>query len=195
MKVVDKETGKERDETAAEQKAREDAEKAAKDAERSAGGATDEDDLESVTKNRDYWKRESRKHEDQAKANAGAAIELKKLQDAQKSDEQKASEKAREDAESRKTLERDLARARVALKKGLSESQAKRLVGSTEEEMETDAEELLKTFKSSDEENETGAGGGVTRRPAEVVRSGTGKVAAGKLDVTKIVDEAMATGR
>lgn len=37
---------------------------------------------------------------------------------------------------------------RVALKLGLSETQAKRLVGSTQEELEADAEDLLKSFGS-----------------------------------------------
>lgn len=47
---------------------------------------------------------------------------------------------------------------RVALKKGLTETQAKRLVGSTQEELEADADELLKDFgatsKASDDEDD-----------------------------------------
>lgn len=42
-----------------------------------------------------------------------------------------------------------LARYEVALAKGLNASQAKRLVGSTVEELEADADELLETFGNS----------------------------------------------
>lgn len=52
------------------------------------------------------------------------------------------------------TAERDaakgsLTRYEVALAKGLNASQAKRLVGSTQEELEADADELLETFGGS----------------------------------------------
>lgn len=58
-------------------------------------------------------------------------------------------------------LEGDLAKAnatanetmklRVALRKGLNETQAKRLVGSTEEELESDADALVQSFGGSGE--------------------------------------------
>jgi hypothetical protein len=43
----------------------------------------------------------------------------------------------------------DAARYEVALEKGLTRAQAKRLVGSTPQELEADADELLSTFGSS----------------------------------------------
>jgi predicted RNase H-like nuclease (RuvC/YqgF family) len=43
----------------------------------------------------------------------------------------------------------EVLRLRVALKKGLSETQAKRLVGKTEEELEADADDLLASFGGS----------------------------------------------
>ena len=46
---------------------------------------------------------------------------------------------------------------RVALRKGLTDVQARRLVGETEEELEKDADELLASFRSqSDDEDEGG---------------------------------------
>lgn len=66
--------------------------------------------------------------------------------DAEKSELQKAVE-ARETAE-KKAAEADLRalRLEVAQDKGLTATQAKRLVGSTREELETDADELLSAF-------------------------------------------------
>jgi hypothetical protein len=62
----------------------------------------------------------------------------------------------------------ELLRLRVALKKGLNDSQAKRLIGTTEEELLADADELLKSFGSAgkSEEGEGGSGfDGVRRVP------------------------------
>jgi hypothetical protein len=57
--------------------------------------------------------------------------------------------KARQERDEAKNNAKDNAevlRYRVALRKGLTEVQAKRLLGSTEEELEQDAEELLASF-------------------------------------------------
>lgn len=64
-------------------------------------------------------------------------------------------------AREKKKLEDDLVKAnltvnetlklRVALRKGLNETQAKRLVGSTEEELESDADALVQSFGGSGE--------------------------------------------
>jgi hypothetical protein len=183
VKIKDPKTGEERDETDDERKARED--KAREDA------AAADADIEKVKADRDKWKTEARKWEDRAKENSGAAAELKKLQDASKSEEQKRSDdkKAAEDRAAK--AETDLVRLRIATRKGLTEAQARRLVGTTEEELEKDADELLKSFKP----NEEPAGNGVTRRPRESMRPGTGGNAEPAVDVKKVVDEAMASGR
>lgn len=71
------------------------------------------------------------------------AAKFDEADQANKSELQKAIERA-EAAEKRAgTLELDSLRASVALTKGLTASQAKRLVGSTKEELEKDADELL----------------------------------------------------
>lgn len=97
---------------------------------------------------------------------------VKKHEDATKSDQEKL-EEAKTTAEQRATkAETDAARLRVALKKGLSETQAKRLVGSDEEELEKDADELLESFKQEDEEGQESQ-----RRPKERLRPGAAPAA------------------
>lgn len=55
----------------------------------------------------------------------------------------------RDDAKKNATNDAEVLKYRVALRKGLTEVQAKRLVGTTEEELEEDAEELLSSFGAS----------------------------------------------
>lgn len=100
------------------------------------------------------------------------AQKAKELEDASKSDSQKLSEER--DALKSKVapLELENARLRVALDKGLSASQARRLVGNTEEELAADADELLKDLGKGD-----GDGGGRTppsRKPTEKLRPAGG---------------------
>lgn len=117
------------------------------------------------------WRDLSRKHEAEAKKNADAAKKLEAIEAASKSDLEKANE-AQTAAERRTTdLERQLARTNVALSKGLTASQAKRLVGDTQEELEADADELLSTFKPADGDDGRG-GTGIPRRPAERMAPG-----------------------
>lgn len=81
-------------------------------------------------------------------------LKLQEFEDRDKSEAQKLSERA-EAAEKRATeLETHALRLEVAAEKGLSPAQAKRLVGSTREELETDADELLETFKPASDNTE-----------------------------------------
>jgi len=92
------------------------------------------------------WKALARKHEKAAKDNADAARRLADIEASGKSEQERLTE-ARQAAEERaQTAEREIARLRVALKKGLTDVQARRLVGDTEDELEADADELLTTF-------------------------------------------------
>lgn len=98
---------------------------------------------------------------------------VKEFEDAGRSDQEKLNERA-SGAETRATnAEREAARLRVALKKGLTETQAKRLVGDDEEALEKDADELLADFKS-DNNDETGVEVGQEPglRPQEKLRPG-----------------------
>lgn len=89
------------------------------------------------------WKAEARKWETRAKENSKAAETLAALEEAKKTNEQKLEERATaaEKVAAERSLEAE--RALVALDKGLTASQAKRLVGTTREELEADADELL----------------------------------------------------
>jgi hypothetical protein len=93
------------------------------------------------------WKALSRKNEERAKANEAAARKLAEIEESQKTEIEKAVARA-EEAEKRATeIELESIRNSVALAKGLTPSQAKRLVGSTREELEADADDLLADLK------------------------------------------------
>lgn len=92
----------------------------------------------------------------------------KEYEDATKSESDKATERATAAEQRATTAEAELARTRVALAKGLTPAQAKRLSGSTEEELTADADELLELFKKDGDDG----GQGPTRRPKEKLRSG-----------------------
>lgn len=85
------------------------------------------------------WVAEARKWEKRAKDNSDAAARLKELEDAQKSEADKLKERI---AELEPTA-KEAARLRVALDKGLTAKQARRLSGETEEELSADADDLL----------------------------------------------------
>ena len=95
----------------------------------------------------EFWKQKAREQEARAKANAEAATKLSEFENANKTETQKLSERA-ESAEKRASdAEGRLTRLEVAIDKGLTPAQAKRLVGETREELEADADDLLATFK------------------------------------------------
>jgi hypothetical protein len=80
-------------------------------------------------------------------------LKLKEFEDRDKSDLEKLTEER--DAEKRRADQSDLraVKLEIAAEKGLTPAQAKRLVGETRDELESDAQELLDTFKpaSNDE--------------------------------------------
>lgn len=82
---------------------------------------------------------EAAKYRTEAKANAEAAKRLAALEESQKTETERLTERLT--AAEQRAL--DAARYEVALEKGLTRSQAKRLVGSTAEELAADADELL----------------------------------------------------
>lgn len=158
----------------------------------------DEDDPVALRKARDKWKQEARKWESRSKANADKAKKYDELENKNKTDSERLVELERKDKEK----ERELLRARIALRKGLTEQQAKRLIGETEDDMEADADELLESFRTADDDG----GKGVQRkRPTEKFTSKDTRQFAqrsgaqgqdkeplpSREDVSKIVDEAM----
>jgi hypothetical protein len=82
---------------------------------------------------------------------------LKEIEDAGKSDAEKTAERLA--AAEKKAAESELRalRAEVAAEKGLTPAQAKRLVGSTRDELVADADELLSTFGGQGQGQRSGA--------------------------------------
>lgn len=109
-------------------------------------GKPEDSDAEKLKAEVDRWKRISRENEEKAKANADAAKRLKDLEDSDKSAIEKAESRASAAEKERDEAKGHLLRVTVAAEKGLTPTQAKRLVGSTREELESDADELLETF-------------------------------------------------
>lgn len=114
------------------------------------------------------WKALARKHEKSAKDNADAARRLAEIEESGKTEQERLAEARRASDERASAAERDAARLRVALKKGLTEAQVRRLVGDTEEELEADADELLATFAPSNGEPDRD----LPYRPRERLRPG-----------------------
>lgn len=122
--------------------------------------------------------RERKKYEDydDLKAQVKALTdEKKKLEEEGKSDSDKVSEQLdalqkqlEEEKEARTRSEAEALRLRVAQAKGLTEAQAKRLQGSTQEELEADADDLLETFGGKDDPSEKKGLG----RPKESLQPG-----------------------
>lgn len=113
------------------------------------------------------WKALSRKHEAQAKANAEAAKKLSEMDDATKSEVERAIARAEAAEKKASEAESKALRLEVAAAKGLSPSQARRLVGSTAEELEADADELLESFKPADTASTSDTG-----KPREKLQGG-----------------------
>lgn len=113
------------------------------------------------------WKAEARKHEARAKKDARELADLRKKLEQMVEPEKVADTETRlrdlEQADRDKDIQ--IARLTVGLRKGLTESQVKRLVGSSEEEFEADAETLLaelqppkKATAAKEGSNATGTG-------------------------------------
>ena len=77
---------------------------------------------------------------------AEAQAELQKIEDSKKSELELATERAARFEAQYNDLVAQSLRSEVALSKGLTTAQAKRLVGETREELEADADELITSF-------------------------------------------------
>lgn len=140
------------------------------------------------------WKALARKHEAEAKKNRTAADRVAALEEADKTEIQKAKDSAAAAEARARAAEHRADRLDVAAAKGLSPSLAARLVGDTREELEADADELLKVLKPADAtsgaSNGTAAASGAAdgrARPREALRSGSAPgVEAEENDPTKL---------
>ena len=129
------------------------------------------------------WKAEARKWESRAKKNKDAADRLAEYEESQKTETQKLADRLEAAESDSKTTKAELMRLRVAMKKGLTEAQAKRLLGDSEEELEQDADELLASFASEAEERD------VRRRPQERLRPGASPDAEPAPDSSAIAEQ------
>lgn len=73
-------------------------------------------------------------------------LELKEFKDRDKTEAEKVAERAQTAEERATKAESKATRLEVAFEKGLTPAQAKRLVGETREELEADADEILRDF-------------------------------------------------
>lgn len=107
---------------------------------------------------------------------------LKEIEDKDKSEVDKLREQLAELTKDRDALQANALRAEIAMAKGLTAAQAKRLVGATREELEADADEILEAFPTK---------GGVTpppsRKPASDLRGG-GEASKEQVDVKSLID-------
>lgn len=95
-----------------------------------------------------------------------AKSKVKEFEDLSKTEQEKLNERASELEKNLTTAEANAVRFEIALEMGLTKSQAKRLVGSTREELEADAAELLADLGLDDEKPSP------SRRPQERLRPG-----------------------
>lgn len=109
---------------------------------------------------------------------------LKEIEDKDKSEVDKLRDQLAELTKERDSLATNSLRAEIAMSKGLTAAQAKRLVGSTREELEADADEILAAFPSQ-------AGGAPpppTTSPKPDLRGGSDPTEAADVDIRKVVE-------
>lgn len=154
------------------------------------GGTPPATDIASLKAEMEKWREMSRKMEAQAKSNAAAAKKLEEIENSNKSELEKL-QAAREAAEKDASTARlELLKVQIATSKGLNLAQAKRLVGTTEEELEADADELLTTFKPVENDNSNR-----NVRPRESLRPGARPDVEPAVNVKEIVDGMVAQAR
>lgn len=146
-----------------------------------SGGAVDDPDKDDVDDEDDTpkvdheaeakkWKTHARKHEAEAKK---LRDRVKELDDADKSEIEKASGRAAEAEKRAEDAELRALRLEIAAEKGLTASAAKRLHGSTREELEADADDLAELIKpAADTDSGTSSKGTPTTKPTETLKGG-----------------------
>jgi hypothetical protein len=142
---------------------------------------TDEEQHDDLAGLRDALAKERtarRRFEAEAKKNATAAERLAEAENADKSEVQRATDKAAAAEARAKAAELRADRLEIAASKGIPPSLAGRLMGETREELEADADELLKVMKpgeggdTADKGASPNGAGDSRARPKESLRSG-----------------------
>lgn len=133
---------------------------------------------------------EAKKFRLDAKAKEDELAELRKAQDSSKSEMDKVSEKLAALEERAEKAEREALVAKVAQAKKLPATFANRLSGSTEEELEADADAILEALEeaSGGEEEEPGKKPAPSK-PKPKLKSGTDPEEEGEPDPLKIAEK------
>lgn len=150
---------------------------------------TKEDSPDETEWDRDRAKKAMSKKNQENQALRTRLKALEKYEEAARAEEEKnktSEEKYAEVVQTKAALERDLWRTKVAWEKGLTPSQAKRLVGDTLEALQADAEELLTDLGGS---SSTTAIPVPARRAREVHGAPQGEETAPKIDTKNLADE------
>ena len=145
-----------------------------------AASETPEQTIARLTADRDKWKANSRKNEGRAKENLTAAEELRRIQDAQKTAEQRATERA-EAAEARAAeLERGAWVTDAAQAYDIPVKFRDRITGTTQEEIEESAQQLagaINEIRTAGDNATGGNGRAPSRRPVTSLRPGAAPAA------------------
>lgn len=140
--------------------------------------ASDEQNAEQQVVDATDWKAEARKWQTRAKENKSAADRLAALEESQKTEQQKVTERA-EAAERRAAeAEQRAMRLQVIAETGLPTNLHKFVVGSTEDELRANASELLAQFSADQRSVDVGLGPRNT--PTPVGMTGLIRKAAGR---------------
>lgn len=125
---------------------------------------------------------ERKKARDEKKRADELAARLQEIEDKDKSEGERLAGKLTEAEQRAATAEARAMRLEVAHDKGLTSAQANRLVGSTKEELEADADELLAQFSPKETQDDDEG-----RRPRERLRSGAAPDAEDEPDIDAAV--------
>lgn len=119
-----------------------------------------------------------------------AEKQLKDAADADKSELQKLTDRLTTAETKAQEAEARALRLEIAHEKGLTPSQAKRLVGGTREELEADADELLEAFKPAEPDKSEN---GKSRLPKEQLRPGASSDPTPEKTPEQIAEEVLKT--
>lgn len=120
------------------------------------------------------WKKESRKHEAEAKKNRAAAAELEKIKASKRSAEEKAAKEAADAKADAEAARAEAARERAARKYGLSDEDLDFLEGVPADKFDAKAKALSERIKAAAPAGKSGLpAGGAKEKPKSTTLSGS----------------------
>lgn len=112
---------------------------------------------------------------------------LREIEDRDKSEAEKLAEKAAAAEAKAQEAEARVLRLEVGASKGLTAAQTRRLVGTTREELEADADDLLESLRPAGDDTSNG-GARPPSKPTENLRGGGDPTEEPTVDIRKIVE-------